>query len=503
MILSYLLLISGLSISAIAEYYSIMGLMAIFSASPIPIAVMGISLGVAKLVMASWVKQYWARIPSGLKAYGVTAVVILMLITTIGCFGFLSKAHNDQNLVSGDVQSKIAIYDEKIRTARDNIEANRKALKQMDEAVDQVMGRSTDEKGADKAVAIRRSQAKDRQALGRDIEANQRIISTLNDEAAPIRAEVRKVEAEVGPIKYIAAFLYGVTPDAGMLEKAVTWVIIMIVIVFDPLAVIMLLASQMTFAWLRKKEDPQPAKIVVDLNKDHNDADYDIPLFDQREEIPDYTDYSNGHIEDPEPEEELPEIKPRWAGFSFPMPSLFDKPKEVIPEEETPFSPYIPQENFKQEVEPVLITRIAYPESNYNTSMDERPGDYVEPPVPVRPTTPEAAPGRNRGVMHTHLVQADNTSVELGKAANSDFGNTYPPNPEKGDVYLRTDFLPNRLFKFNGQKWIEVSKDATDVYAYNELYIKHLIEQIDQGTYDPDSLTDVERDQIAKYLKNK
>ena len=264
MILSILLLLSGLFISAMAEYYSIMGLMAIFSASPIPIATMGISLGVGKLVMASWVKAYWQKIPPLMRIYGVTSVVILMLITTLGCFGFLSKAHNDQNLVSGDVQSKLVIYDEKIKTARENIEADRKQLKQMDEAVDQVMGRSSDEKGAEKAVSIRKNQARDRNALSKDIEAQQKTISQLNEAAAPIRAENRKVEAEVGPIKYIAAFLYGANPDASLLERAVTWVIILIVIVFDPLAVIMLLASQMTFGWAReekqqRKESPAPA----------------------------------------------------------------------------------------------------------------------------------------------------------------------------------------------------------------------------------------------------
>jgi hypothetical protein len=157
--------------------------------------------------------------------------------------------------VSGDVQSRIAIYDEKIRTAKENIEANRKQLKQMDEAVDQVMGRSQDEKGADKAVNIRRSQQRDRSALAKDTEANQKLIAKLNDEAAPIRAEVRKVEAEVGPIKYIAAFIYGDNPDANVLEKAVTWVIIIIVSVFDPLAVILLLASQYSFQWFRQQQE--------------------------------------------------------------------------------------------------------------------------------------------------------------------------------------------------------------------------------------------------------
>jgi len=253
-IVAYLALISGLSISAVAVYYSVAGLVSIFAAAVIPIIVMGVALEVSKLIATIWLKLNWTRAPLFIKTYMTMAVAILMIITSMGIFGFLSKAHSDQSLVSGDVQSKIAIYDEKIKTAKENIEANRKQLKQMDEAVDQVMGRSTDEKGADKANAIRKSQQRDRANIAKDIEANQKLIAKLNDEAAPIRAEVRKVEAEVGPIKYIAAFVYGDNPDANVLEKAVTWVIIIIVSVFDPLAVILLLASQYSFQWFRKDE---------------------------------------------------------------------------------------------------------------------------------------------------------------------------------------------------------------------------------------------------------
>lgn len=253
MILAWLLLLTGLTISAVAIYYSVVGLAAIFSAAVIPIVVMGTTLEVAKLVCASWLKANWDRAPRFMKYYMITAVTVLMLITSMGIFGFLSKAHNDQNLVSGDVQNKIAIYDEKIKTAKENIEADRKQLKQMDEAVDQIMARSTTEGGADKANAVRKSQQRDRASLAKSIEANQKLIATLNDEAAPIRAEIRKVEAEVGPIKYIAKFIYGEKgADENMLEKAVTWVIVLIVIVFDPLAVIMLLAAQMTFGWHKK-----------------------------------------------------------------------------------------------------------------------------------------------------------------------------------------------------------------------------------------------------------
>ena len=255
MTLAWLLLLTGLTISAVAIYYSVVGLTAIFSAAAIPIIIMGSALEVGKLVCASWLKANWERAPRFIKYYMIIAVVVLMVITSMGIFGFLSKAHSDQSLVSGDVQSKIAVYDEKIKTSKDNIEANRKALRQMDEAVDQSMARSTDEKGANRAVSIRQSQQRERVRLQTEITSEQKNIAKLNEEAAPIRAEVRKVEAEVGPIKYIAKFIYGEHgADENSLERAVTWIIILIVIVFDPLAVIMLLAAQMTFGWYRRQE---------------------------------------------------------------------------------------------------------------------------------------------------------------------------------------------------------------------------------------------------------
>ena len=268
-IMAYLALFSGLTISAVAIYYSVAGLVSIFAAAAVPIIVMGAVLEISKLIATVWLKLNWQRAPAFIRTYLLIAIAILMLITSMGIFGFLSKAHSDQSLVSGDVQSKIAVYDEKIKVARDNIDANRKALKQMDEAVDQVMGRSQDTQGADKAVALRRGQAKERTRLLSEIQAEQKTIAKLSEERAPIAAEVRKVEAEVGPIKYIAAFVYGDNPDANVLEKAVTWVIIIIVAVFDPLAVILLLASQYSFQWFRqaREEDEQDNLTPVTIEK--------------------------------------------------------------------------------------------------------------------------------------------------------------------------------------------------------------------------------------------
>ena len=251
MILFLLTLITAIALSGVAAYFSIVGLIAIFAAAPIPIAVMGSSLEVAKLVAASWVYRNWTVAPSVIKYYFTAAVVILSLITSMGIFGYLSKAHMDQSLVSGDVIAKISIYDEKIKVAKENIDANRKAIKQLDEAVDQTMARSTDEKGADKASQLRRSQAKERARLLQEIETEQKKISQLTEERAPIAAEVRKVEAEVGPVKYIAALMYGDNPDQNLLEKAVRWVTIIIVLVFDPMAILLLIAANFSLKQMR------------------------------------------------------------------------------------------------------------------------------------------------------------------------------------------------------------------------------------------------------------
>ena len=240
--INYLALLVAVALSAIAAYFSVIGLTTIFAASFWPVVLMGGTLEVAKVVAASWTYRNWNITPFLIKVYLIASILALMFITSMGTFGYLSKAHIDQTTNSSDTIAQLAIYDEKIKVSRENIDVNRKALKQMDEAVDQVMGRSADEKGADKAVSIRRSQARERARLLSEIAAEQETVGTLAKERAPIAAEVRKVEAEVGPIKFIAEIFHD-NVDSGFLDKTVRWVIILIVVVFDPLAIILLIAA--------------------------------------------------------------------------------------------------------------------------------------------------------------------------------------------------------------------------------------------------------------------
>ena len=243
--MTYLLFTVALSLSALAAYYAVMGLIAIFAAAVVPIALMGSLLEASKLVVASWLYRNWKEIPALMKSYFVVALVVLMLLTSMGIFGFLSKAHLDQAIPTGDVQSKLALIDEKIKTQKENINANRKELTQLDAQVDQTIARTDDAKGTERAITVRRSQQKDRVRILNEIGTAQTKIAKYNEERAPIASEVRKVEAEVGPIKYIAALIYGdeSANDVTMLEKAVRIVTILIVIVFDPLAVLLLIAA--------------------------------------------------------------------------------------------------------------------------------------------------------------------------------------------------------------------------------------------------------------------
>ena len=464
MIFGYFVLAVALLIEIVGAYYSITGLAAIFSGAVIPILIMGGSLELGKVVAAVWLKNNWERASIQYKLYLLPAVAVLMLITSMGIFGFLSKAHNDQNLVSGDVVAKIAVYDEKIKTAKENIDANRKALKQMDEAVDQVMGRSTDEKGADKAVALRRAQQKERGRLFAEIETYQKTISSLNEARAPIAAEVRKVEAEVGPIKYIAAMIYGDNPDTNILEKAVTWVIVIIVAVFDPLALVLILAAQQSIRWARQEQDSQVQEETAPV-----------------EEIP--------PEDPPEPTflEKHPYLTKPFAHFTNLVPMVFK------PEKPAPASVEDPIACYKCGTDLVNAPGIGLFCPNKTCDIADDISNEVE-----TVQTQELPLAEKNAIQLPFLsAMADN---EIHQQITAGFGTEFPGGPAKGDMYLRVDYLPPRLFKWNKVKWVEIDRSSTDSYTYDEAYIPWLIEQLAEGKYDVDLLTDVEREQIETYL---
>ena len=258
--MGWLTLVVALAISGVAAWYSIVGLMAIFAAAAIPIAIMGGVLEVGKLLTASWLYQNWKIAPRLLKTYLTAAVIVLMFITSMGIFGFLSKAHIDQTLVGGDNSLEIQSLDQQIEQEQRRIKDAELVIKQLDAAVQALINYDRI-RGRDGAIAVRQNQAVERASLSGIISEASKNIKQLRNEKQPLQRQQLQLEAEVGPIKYIAALFYTDT-NKNVLEEAVRWVIITIIFVFDPLAVLLVIAANMSLS------KPKRIKTAVNVAKD-------------------------------------------------------------------------------------------------------------------------------------------------------------------------------------------------------------------------------------------
>jgi hypothetical protein len=523
MLFGYLTLFTALILSLSAAVYSILGLTAIFAAAFWPIVILGGSLEIGKIVTTLWLHKYWTRAELQYKLYLCSAVIILMVLTSMGVFGFLSKAHLDQAVPSGDIQAQVQIFDDKIQTQKDNIKTARSALTQMDTAVDQVMGRSQDEKGADKAVAIRRSQARERTALQNDISKAQTEITRLQEQRGPVASQARQVEAEVGPIKYIAALIYGDNPEANVLEKAVRYVIILIVIVFDPLALTLLLAATKTFEWERGINILAPGKKdeEVDENPEVKSwfarAKERARFWDKKQVEQETTNVDFEGVRVPGGE---------WiqTGPEIPVPKNVETTDNLEPvfDRETDIPAYEPDDGplTDEQIEQITATAAKELPQGKIIKTSELFDDDIDPAEKEARRKWKASHPNETIKQHRHLhevgqidelpwmhpdyypgLEADNAPTgPTGEVRG--FGTAFPETAIKGDMFLRVDQLPSALYKFNGTNWIEIDKELSDQHAYDNAYIDHLIEKISTGEYDPDLLSNAERDSIELRLKN-
>jgi len=341
--------------------------------------------------------------------------------------------------------------------------------------------------------------------LAKDIEAQQKLIIQLNEEAAPLRAENRKIEADVGPIKYIAALIYGDNPDANILERAVRWVIILIVAVFDPLALVLILAAQQTLKWAREDRENKP---VIET------------IVEEEKEI----------LDEVEPE---PEKKARFFGWPLPGSIHFPFPKkEEKVEEPLVVTNSNPEDNVPIVDEPDLSVyddeRLVTPHDKKILAMGvdviDRPGDYVNHPEEDedekaamrawKTANPEDTIKHQRQLYEDGKIDRlpwEDAAQAIGLEADNEppqgtmrgFGSQWPDNAVKGDMFLRVDRLPSALYKYNGKNWIEIDKNLSDQYSYDTAYIDHLINKIDSGEYDPDLLTDAELEQIQQRFNSR
>jgi hypothetical protein len=272
----YLTFLNAILLSGVAAYYSVIGLASIFPGAFWPVVLMGSVLESAKLITTSWLYNNWKTAPRILKWYLTSAVAILMLITSMGIFGYLSKAHLEHSTDIGPVADKVAMYDDKIKTLKENVDANKLALKQLDAAVDQVMVRTEDAKGAERSVQIRKAQQKERIQLTDEIARQQKEIGKLTEERSPFANDLRKAESDFGPIKYVAELIYG-SGDRDIIDRAVRLVIMLIMIVFDPLAVLLLISANISMkerdAKVNEKIKTREIEIPVYISKNKDFKD--------------------------------------------------------------------------------------------------------------------------------------------------------------------------------------------------------------------------------------
>ncbi len=714
MLLGLLILFVALALSGIAAYYSIIGLTAIFAAAVIPIIVMGGILEVAKLACTVWLHQNWQRARFVMKLYLVPAVAVLMFITSMGIFGFLSKSHIEQSAMGTEQIEQVKVIDDKLLRAQAKVErwnaeigrlnrgetsgridglitreqeridkANKRIQPQIDAENSKVkglrlqadkeiaqqnkrLGDAQKRTSADIAIAekrlaqldkdvaaytsqgtttggvftpdvdnvkkgnqLRASQKPERDALEKAIQkakqseigvaskvqreitninkrlaeqikvvdanvakirtgitktidsANANIakytleagssnknvdvrikelelnieniqpeIDGLREEKFVFEKQYRQFEAEVGPVKYIAQLIYGDNPDQNLLEAAVRWVIILIVAVFDPLAIMMLLAATETFAWRRQDKEtavetvttmpsPLPVEEVEQVQEQEvaKEPEPDQPVEDGPT--------------DEEPNETRSEDKSDGgeAGVDIEEPSKDPRPLErtlhvehiVLPPHDEP--EYIPNPEIEEEVitQPVEVELPVEKTANIYNWQEE---DIKENPVVVNveePTEEEVQAVeedifewkeededdptkrakriwkrlnpddtlKNNEQMLAHgeidvlpwEQYIDQSDEKLEEFATNTFGDTFPTHPIKGDTYVKTDVFPSTLHKFNGEEWIQVDKETSTSYVYNEMYIKHIIEKLGSGEYDPELLNDAERSAIEEQLK--
>ena len=259
MFLTYLTLISGISLSIIAAGYSIIGLAALFAGATSAIIAMGGALEVAKLVMASWLYNNWHSplLPKSIKYYLTSAVVILIFITSVGIFGFLSKAHLDQVVPESNNKLQVQILDEQIEQRQNVINRSQLQLEKMDELIiNQSEETSFFSSSSQRAITERNNQREERLLLEKTIEESLNKINELSDKKAGIRTEQLKLEADLGPIKYVAEFIYGDEAE-NHFDKAVRIIIIILIFVFDPVAVLMLISANISLKERRMRLEPE------------------------------------------------------------------------------------------------------------------------------------------------------------------------------------------------------------------------------------------------------
>ena len=258
MFFGLLTLLVALAISTVAAYYSIVGLMAIFAGAKLAIAIMGVVLEIGKLVVASWTFQNWKTSPFSIRSYFIVAVIVLMLITSLGIFGFLSRAHIQQSSPTSLLEERIERINLKVEQKTGQIQRYQGRLDTLDDALQRYIELGAISKGLRKIGEMDNETS----LLKIKIEGLEGEIDELTDRKYGLKTKINLAEVEVGPIRYVASMLYDEVSDS-QLEEAVRWIIILLIFVFDPLAVMLVIAANISLKNYRKERKMATRTVTV------------------------------------------------------------------------------------------------------------------------------------------------------------------------------------------------------------------------------------------------
>jgi multisubunit Na+/H+ antiporter MnhG subunit len=514
MFFGILTLLTALSMATVAAVFAIYGIIAIFAGMPQFALIMGAVIELGKVVGISWLYRNWNE-PTKIKYFMAPLVLVAMMLTSMGIFGLLSKAHLEQTSPVANNEIQITRLDQQVAREQSRITDAEQVISQLDQSV-QALIEFDRIRGPDGALAVRESQAEQREVLRQTIDTAQTEVDRLEDQKLELTQELTAIALEVGPIKYIAELIYSDGQDRT--EEAVRWVIIAFIFVFDPMAILLLMAANYTLDQRKKQplvaEIPKQEPIVE--SKEEPDVKENTEELNNDTDTTDDTDTSNSDTSNPAIQSDSqPESEPIGGDPSEGSENLqetvvgTDERDIVFVQSEGPIDI-----NTSVSVEPVSITQPSVVDDAAqviaeSAALQKKPQDKQ---ITTEGVTLVIDVGDGYVEYNKQLFQKDALkelrpdlfSIKPDELymPSSSFGTQFPKIAKKKDIFVRVDVTPNKVYRFEGSKWIEISKNLSSTYLYDQEYIKYLINKIDQGEYDIDLLSEQEKIQIEEYLSN-
>jgi len=507
LVMGWMSLAMSLLIAGCAAYFSITGLAALFAAALVPVIIMATVLEFGKVSATFFLHRFWDDLPGQLKYPLTIMVVILMVITSMGIFGFLSKGHLEQEAPAEIGGLQIERIDQQINREKDTISRQEERLLRLQGIVDALI-KYDRIRGADGADATLEKQQPERKVIQTSVDEAYERINTLQEKRLPLQSEVSSIEAKLGPIKYVAElFGYDLVTDPDGKGKAVRIVIVMFMLAFDPLAIWLVMAADWAFMRHRKERDAFNDEEIKEIKEIEYKLVGDVTeletalvdvyneLEEKEMELKEYMAVLEelGRIIDEKPTEveKIIEIEDtaKIEEMNADINGLTSLKHSMEQELDTLRSSLLTKEQVTTELQQALgeirnqLNMIQQENNTLRKEIDARDGAVLN--LNKKYNLVEKIPGM--------LARPDSVAKNTPS-----FGTEFPASPTLDQTFLRVDEMPSKLYRYDGSRWLEVIKDES--VLYDEKYLQHLISELGDGKVALDDLSHKEQSEIQSLL---